>query len=404
MVTVSGQRFRFEGATYGIKTVPPHFLARLADVSSPSLANFIRRIAGSHMPQLKTIRAPQSPQLSVWFRGLATTNYLGAPTPVVHLILADENGVEGGTGEFMRVPVTFLWDCASFPVAPRRSRTIFCNVYDGSYPTGAVFVGRVAFHNPLFKRFRQWHADPLPNAKEAGDLKLQLETLEADEPVSQAAIHKLGSQAARRGFARETIFNLLLEPSTPNEIWRIQSVTLDDATGNVLSIPPLHPGQAASDARLIQGYNRFSIPATLWPDEAAWRLRVAVKRAYGVRTNEQITFRYVRPISGLTNLFQTTTGSVSGMELVLTERTIPSWYPVTSSPDNDKRAVFVELSHIPAGTMIDFVDPMYGIHLDPKIEDGKLTWLTLIPTTDKSTEFTWIVQTLRTVEFMVKPP
>ena len=174
-------------------------------------------------------------------------------------------------------------------------------------------------------------------------------------------------------------------------------------------------GRSFRACSMSHGY-RHAITGTLWPDEAAWRLRLELKRTRGYAPGETVTFRNVPvPKVGTTNLTPMT-GFAGGMKLVLTE--------FERKPDITINAmgigymasrIRVELPTHPDGVALDFVEittdtrekPVTCGETSSSPFDRAVLFAVLlksIPAGVQTMDITWVVQKTRSVEFLVKPP
>ena len=67
-----GSRFRFAGATYGTRNIPPSFTAHVVSWLPPPLAKLAKRYVGKRISQFNEGAKFDTPQLFVWFQQLGT--------------------------------------------------------------------------------------------------------------------------------------------------------------------------------------------------------------------------------------------------------------------------------------------------------------------------------------------
>ena len=368
----NGEQFRFAGVTWGTNHVFGSMAGRLVNGLPRPVANFVWQHARTLLGQVNYYHyeQPSEPTLCVWFQPMGT-NALSAGRRSITTIfskLADEHDEEAGA-QGRTYMQDILWPFGGLSVVPRRSPVLQLRLYQ-SNPKGGISneIGRVRFANPLYGRFPQWKPEPLPAVKKAGDLEVRLEKI-------MTGVVEFGGQTrkyhpAQGGENAVTLFDAMIHsPRGTNEQWIIQSAQLSDATGNVLQrfegiIDYLGRPAQLSDATgkvlpgLFYEYGyRHAITGTLWPDEAAWRLRLELKRTRGYAPGETVTFRNVPvPKVGTTNLTPMT-GFAGGMKLVLTE--------FERKPDITINAmgigymasrIRVELPTHPDGVALDFVE------------------------------------------------
>jgi hypothetical protein len=193
-----------------------------------------------------------------------------------------------------------------------------------------------------------------------------------------------------------------------NETWALHCAELSDATGNVLRqesrnvfleyhIPP-KPSFTSS------------IPGTLWPDEAAWRLKLEFKRASGFAPEEIVTFKDVPvPAVGTTN-YPGLTMTAGGIRVVLTKFVrYPNIIANAGGMYDEVSQVTFELPGKPKGVAMDFLEmkadageaEKYGSEF---LDFGYVVCVESIPANAKTMDFTFVVQKTRSVEFLVQPP
>ena len=282
-----GRQYRFAGASWGTNHSQPRLLAHVVDHLPDKWADYVRTKLGPRVGLRAPVREV-SPRLLVWFEQTGTNSVSASTSRAVwssKVALADGTGVRGGTRggpAYAKDP----WVAFEFTEVPRRSRMLDCQVMLFDQNSGArLSLEHVKFPNPLFGHFLQWQPDTLPVQKTDGHLRVQLTSF-VTRPVSDG------------NWSRETVFSLALQPTRTNEKWRIDGLELSDATGNRLR--QVNPNWVA------EGTNAF--PLTLWPDEAALRLSLTLKRVSGFTATELVRF---------TNLpvLKTGLGATSGTSL-----------------------------------------------------------------------------------------
>jgi hypothetical protein len=347
--------------------------------------------------------------------------------------LADEAGVQSGARGFPFFGNSVTWSYVTFPVVPKRSRTLQCIFYASDYGSEALHpFSKITFKNPLSHNFPQWTAEPVPTIKHVGDLEVRLDELAWGHPVSANILKSNGARTfvgldpiRGDGTWTDTGIDLSLRsPRGTNELWIPHSVELSDATGNVLSAKTLGLGDLAparhiaAEGFLPTGWSGFCefIHGTLWPDEAAWKLKLELKRASGFSAGQVVIFKGVPiPPIGTTNLLSIT-NTADGMQIVLTKfirrQDITQTYELY---DEMASRLCVELPGKPKDAALDFLDlttdtgqslgyygrssiKYYGHFYD----DDFL--VKSIPTNARTVDLTLVLQKTRTVEFLVKPP
>jgi hypothetical protein len=426
ITTKNGVHYRFAGVTYGTNHIQGPMMARLVNQLPKPLAAFARNRLGTRLGAVGILPTEQ-PSLVVWFQELRTNALYIAPAAGMvarHGIvmgfsgmLVDQHGVEAGVAAapygvmpaYSGGPYVGPWCGLPFPVAPRRSRTLRCCLYinDGSH-TGPL-LGEVSFPNPLYGRFAQWHPEALPITKQSGDLKVRLNAL----------------RPGFKGFGVDFDADYH-QPEATNRMWSLLSADLSDATGN-----RMHVSSLLNSARFHEPTGWKSLLGRLWPDEAAWRLKLEFKRGTGYAPEELVTFTNVPLLRlGSTDTIRLT-NRVAGIQVVLEETrsqqqhgghpnthefrvALPSklegWPAnfVKLSTDTGEQAETTDV--ITWGVAVSgFGQPAFPVPIADEIDSDDLLHstryvLTTIPADVQTVNITWAVQRTRTVEFLVKPP
>ncbi len=268
-----GSIYQFAGTTWSTRNIPPTAEAQLVNWLPPSLVQPLRKLLGDRVPQPNSGAQFDAPQLFVWFKRLGTN---AAPrsgrVPGGLAALSNEAGVESGVRQ-NQAQLGTNWIYAAFPVVPRRDRTLALTL-EFSVQTvetrnnAPFYVGSwtpaqsIRFRNPLFGRHPQWQPEKLPQAKQVEDLNVRLEDFEANSWFTAKA--KLAATLA----------------SGSNDVWKLQAVELSDATGNRLrSDLQEHSldfdfGSFNTTSPNSSGQFETQTRGLLWPDEAAWRLKL----------------------------------------------------------------------------------------------------------------------------------
>jgi len=405
----NGAKYELVGTTYGISNTPPSFLNN----------------SGAPLTQFNVGEKAESPQFFVWFQTNAPST---KPMPTLIARLADQNGVERGASTYPAFASGVTLSYAEFPIVPRRSQQLQCNFYPFDEISLSPVVS-ISFSNPLYGYFPEWKPEPVPVVKKVGGLEVRLVNLmtgiekSGRPPVLANGKQGIDIQPAKYGIHLATFFDVSLNSERgTNEEWVVQNAELSDATGNVLAFPSKSSSSGDNVSPMtFSGEYRLSIPGTLWPDEAAWRLKLDLKRKSGFTPDELVTFKNVPvPKIGTTN-FPPITNTVGGVQLVLKEfvengdRTNIR-YPFGTNANyfvNDhtpETMVAVELPDHPEGVAVDFVKMIadtgeifekHGNSWAPFYRGASLKF---IPTNAQTVDISWVVQKMRSVEFLVKPP
>jgi hypothetical protein len=408
----NGAQLVFAGTTYGTINTPP----------SPE------KYIGQHNIQFNEGETFETPQFFVWFQWKETNAPLGRTMPQLIARLADQKGVERGAVSYPAfsdgVPLSYV----EFPAIPRRSQILQLNFYP--FFVGLTdLVTSVSFTNPLYGHFPEWKPEPVPAVKKTGDLEVRLVNLmtgirqSGSVPVLANGKQGIGFQPAQGGIHLATFFDVLSSSTRgTNEEWVVQSAELSDATGNIIASPAYVGSSGPGVSPMVHiGEYRFSLPGALWPDEPAWRLKLELKRKSGFTPEEFVTFANVPvPKIGTTN-FAPFTNIVGGVQIVLKEflengdrtniryprGTNANYFVNDHTPET---LVAVELPGHPEGVAVDFVKMVADT--DEIFQEHGNTWrpfyraasLRFIPSNVKTVDITWVVQKMRSMEFLVKPP
>ncbi len=388
----NGDRYRFAGATYGTKAIPPTLTAHALNLLPRQLENLARNYLGTRIGQYPSVQKFDSPQLFLWIQQLGTN---ASPNTFLSGMLADQSGREGGLQSLWVFGKGVPWACFTFPVAPKRSLTAqfdLYTVFSGPGPVGLLSpVGRVTFSNPVPGRFPQWQPELLPAVKHDGDLEVKLENSISLETTSYV------------GKEPRTWFDFSFRPGQrTNETWVFHAAELSDATGNRLRGSADDAGWSTS---------RKSIAGVLWPGETAWCLKLEFKRIRGFDSRDLVTFKNVPvPKLGATNSLHLTS-SVGGFQVVLEWpgkhlTFVPSLNTLGSLRDN----LHAELTGKTEGVALDFKEMTLDgrpAEIAQSAHNSGLVceWrMAPIPTNAQTADITFIVQKTRAVEFLVKPP
>ena len=174
---------------------------------------------------------------------------------------------------------------------------------------------------------------------------------------------------------------------------------MSDATGNRLT--RFHK---ASPSRPEE--NIFVLTGSLWPDEAAWRVKLDLKRASGYPDSNVVTFTNLPPPPARSPAVVCLTNLVGGIPIRLKILPPPagrlqpdpptSWRSNRRYPSSGWTADIVEITADPGATHL------FGTDNASLISSSVL--LQSIPANVKFLNVKCVVQKLRSVEFFVEPP
>jgi hypothetical protein len=413
-----GEKYQFAGTTYGTRNVPPSLEAKLVSALPARLANWARKYVGSQISQYNSGQKFDPPNLFIWFQKVGTNVPVWPPGQNFDARLADEAGIEAGVVDYPQDIGSpgVSWRYASFSAIPRRSRMLQLNFYPdyvGAHSSGTV--GSIRIPNPLYGNYPEWKPEPVPAVKKVGDLEVRLDYLMAVRRVGgESTINPDGSLGIPYNPGTKFDFSVRSSRGT-NEMWVLQSAELSDATGNVVRDTWFQWSYNA-----FQGYARpqltewaaysESVHGTLWPDEAAWRLKLEFKRASGFAPEEIVTFKDVPVLAMGTTNNTPISKNAGGIQIVLTK--------IVRKPDITVNAlgmygfasqVTAVLPGKPKGVALDFLgmkaDAGQAEHYGSSKSDFSYTaYVKSIPANAKTMDFTFVVQKTRSVEFLVKPP
>jgi hypothetical protein len=168
------------------------------------------------------------PELMLWLEHRRVTNAASA----IRFSVADGDGFEAGVDALAdqttpllpglpsdRATTTFL-----VPVYPRREPRLRLNVYD---PSRTRWLGCLTFAVPRDGPYPEWTPEPLPVKRPIGDCELVLERLSVSRlPVVRGA----GANGPWASLATARFRTSRGE--VPTHGWRVERLTLEDATGN----------------------------------------------------------------------------------------------------------------------------------------------------------------------------
>jgi len=402
-----GTSVRILAVTYGTNHVVGSKPARLADRLPMPLQDILHEIFGQRIPSVHRATTP-GPELLVWLDH--RTNSLGTTPPTAGgctALLGDGSnfisGEEAGIAGYVTMSTIYPLHFGPFP---RRNREIILNIFSHDSKGASHHCGSLFFTNPVFQTYSQWQAEPLPVTKRAGDLEVTVQGFETGHGNnSNIGTSRDGGSAVGYGGHRlegrnYTAGELKLRPLTnTNEIWQVAGVEVSDATGN----------SAHNFSMSSIGNAGFSFMPGLWPDEAAWKLKMELKRTEGFRPGEVFVFKNVplglldhtNGIDWMTN-FNGITVSLQSI-CRRAPQTNNSWSPSQLSD------VHFTLSSLPGGTQLDLLRMVS----DTGITNRSLSWSSSddvrdyyfidIPLAARTADFTFVLQRIRTVEFTIKP-
>jgi hypothetical protein len=156
---------------------------------------------------------------------------------------------------------------------PRRSAKLGLEFLNRNSNGDWARMAKFDIANPLFAAHPQWTATPLPITERDGPLSVTLEEFTSGQPMSPK---RSGNDPAT--MPRKTRVRLAFEENgEPSHDWRVQKLTISDATGN-----RWHPylDFVKQDFEwTTNGTVEFF--GALWPGEQAWKLDCELTRIAG---------------------------------------------------------------------------------------------------------------------------
>lgn len=169
----------------------------------------------------------------------------------------------------------------AFAVFPRRGSMVTLHSYYRA-PTGRnLLAASFKIPNPVPHKYPEWQPQSLPAIATNGDVKIECQRLlvgvTRDDPPG---VSRVGDWHYARADFR------VVEKDEASERWLPTSIEQSDATGNFLPQYFSRQGVRAGEAYLTWGH-------FLWPNESAWKIRVAFWRNLqaGFTTNELIVVK-----------------------------------------------------------------------------------------------------------------
>jgi hypothetical protein len=406
----NGDKYQFAGTAYSTTAVPPSLAAQAVSLLPAPLADRARKRFAASLSQNRPGVKFLSPKLIVWFRRLGTNAVPPSPGLNLNAMLADQAGVVAGQDGLAGYPTATAWLFAAFSVVPRRSRELECYF---SRDFDDLLVGKVSFQNPLYSQFPQWQPESLPTVKRVEDLEVRLDTLETGytpelygsslTPVEKPAL-RLGPRG--RSAVRYSAFDISIRGSAGSNTWVLRTAELSDATGNRLFDYNLMTQLLLTD--LGSGYSKW-IDGTLWPDEAAWRLKLEFNRAAGLAAGDLVTFSNVPVLKAGTAKLLKRTASLGPCKVVLEETMLRSEYgaflewrlELLNAPED----LTAQIVRATADTGMQVT----ARHVTQPRPDGgndlvEQLHILSVPANATAVDVTCAIQKKRTVEFLVKPP
>ena len=340
--------------------------------------------------------------------------------------LANESGLTGGGRTTPYLGTNAGWSLISFPVFPRRNRNLECLFWVRPGRDPFSLLGKITVRNPLYRRYPQWQPEPMPTVKKADGLDVRLDDVMVGSigdgmtlytNANGAVAQKIGLGKASEGIGAQIAYSVRAGRGT-NEAWVCESTELCDVTGN--SISPMAGGITMSLTPGIMPRETFAgwhgsvwNMGSLWPGEAAWRLKMEFKRSAGFKPEEVITFKGVPiPQLGVSQAVDLTNFAGTQPVVLKTISRQTNLPPMWGSwLDYGKLStVRIEIPGKPAGLVLDLVkadtddgppNPFLPGDSTGNVHNFRFR---SIPTNATRMDLVFSLQKPRTVEFTFQPP
>jgi hypothetical protein len=158
------------------------------------------------------------------------------------------------------------WRAYAFP---RRVRVLGLRFMMAAPDGHWTNVAEFRIRNPLYAKYPQWRREAWPNTKHDGTLAVTLKEFQSWADSGSTNLAETARTRLVLSFAEE---------GKDSHNWRIQKLTISDATGNRWS-PYLNFTDRNVWNWATNGVAEFF--GALWPGEEAWKLRVEVLRTAG---------------------------------------------------------------------------------------------------------------------------
>jgi hypothetical protein len=409
---LDGRQFRFVGVTYGTNSAMIGTVTRLVRHLPPNLQNFAKAHFAAWLDDAFPYRSAD-PTLCFWFRPV-DTNYppsAAAALPRSDPILLDDHGRQAmDPGNEFVIQPTGTQVFAAFQAVPRRSRTLELRLFPNPRAAaGDTEVGRITVANPVYGKYPQWTPEPVPSLKTVDDLAVQLDVLTTDRRAAGGVGWVMpGTTGApyapsppRNNDIPATEFQFFF-PNGSNTNWALHHVELSDATGNDISDVPVH---SSFDGSIYSE----TFAATLWPDEAAWRLSLHFKRTAMFDPADLVTFKNV-PLPESGNPSTLRMAATSGNAPIVLDNIVTPASPNPSAGAAPLTEVTFQVPLFPYDTDVGFVGAVTDTGAPVPVARNafgyrsEVLYLGPISSGARTLDFTWVVQKFHTVTFLVAPP
>ncbi len=194
-----------------------------------------------------------------------------------------------------------------FDSFPRRSKTITFHFLQQNSSWHWTEIDKLTIDNPGWETFPQWKPDPLPITKNDADLEVTLTRLAANADENFGYEPKPATNITESG----TFLELALrQHGQPADNWSVASIQRSDATGNDNS-------NRSTSLRKKNEHIYLVMDSGLWPDEAAWKLKIEMSRESGFQDDELVSFRNIPAVTNNAPKVMTQQTNIQNHELIV---------------------------------------------------------------------------------------
>jgi len=163
-----------------------------------------------------------------------------------------------------------------FDAFPRRQGKFYVRVQEQGNGPQEMSDRKFVVSNPARKSFTTWTAEPLPSAKEDGDLAVTLTKLVACADMPYQRNQDVADDSANKGV--QAVFHVERN-GKPVSNWQPVSAETSDATGN-------RANGGISQNNWQDNNDTATYQYGLWPDEPAWKLKFEFSQQSDFADNE----------------------------------------------------------------------------------------------------------------------
>ncbi len=399
-----GSTLTLLGVTYGTNHVVGTSLGKILTKFPQRVRQIAERVLGPQATFAQSSTTPE-PTLKVWLDRKTppnfqpSTNFQGSCTAFV----ADSSGFASGP-DYWFTPSSA--GALYFTAFPRREEFVTIRLMQGMDGEHFTEFGTLRVRNPVYAKYPTWAPDPEHATQSSGHLSVELKRLITGtsgywvSTTSSDGIARLDyctNQPGGRNFS--VVETKVSTGKQTNEQWSVSGVTVSDATGNV----------ATNSSLSTDGdWSAAAFSPSLWPSEAAWKVRLQFKRKAGFASEELFAFPEIAlPEAGVTNKVGWST-NVNGCRVTIAEVCRKTQASANSWSSRDSSYLKVTHSPLPENMYLDlgevWIDDEKGITSGWSSRgQERRYWLRQIPAGAKTLRVVFAVHQGRTMEFMAKP-